>query len=166
MTGSTLILIAVAALILIFLPQILKGVQGVIDTRTDEEKKEDKLREDEQQTRREDEGAVKTGARIIFGDEVIEDLDLFLTGGKTREDKIIEKLNESATEALGRQVTFSEETIINHDGTISGQSTFELNETDIQDIIHFKNQAQKDKEKPIQFEQPTKIIDTSRRRIR
>lgn len=122
-------------LLLAFLPQIISAfatLKGQDKSQADivEEKKEEALRQDK--------GALNNTIDTIFGEGTAESLGTFV---KTDEEDTIEKLNISASEALGRKVTFAKDTVINPDGTISGTSFFELSEKDIEDIRKARNQT-------------------------
>ena len=122
-------------LLLAFLPQIISAfssLKAADKSQADiaEEKKEESLRQDK--------GALNNTLDTIFGEGTAESLGTFV---KSDEEDTLEKLNKSASEALGRKVTFADDTVINADGTISGQSFFELSEKDIEDIRKFRNET-------------------------
>ena len=122
------------ALLLFFAPSIT----NVIAKRTDEtalQQQERKDKEKSDQMRREDEGFFTTTGRIIFGNKFIEE-----AFGDT--DSTIPELEEAASNTLGREVKFSENTTISKNGKIESDKspTFTLSEND---IIAIKNAQQK-----------------------
>lgn len=108
-------------IVVLFLPRILESLQDVLDERSDTEKKQDREEEKLKQETREDEGAILTGARVIFGDDVI-DAQLEASDeifGKSQEEKI-KQVEKNATEIFGKNVQFAGDVEISKDGVISG----------------------------------------------
>lgn len=152
---------------LAFLPLILQSVNAFkTQTKSDDEIKEEKLAEQ----KRQDKGAIDNSIDFLFGEGTSEDIDEALNRdiltGKTQNELRIERLEDSASEKLGRDVTFAEDTIIDKEGRISGSPpTFKLNEQDLLDIQRARDQNKTSEAEIILVEAETNLFVGKRTRF-
>ena len=127
-------------LLLAFLPRIIEAL-GALQS---EDKTQEQITEEkETEIKRQEKGALANTVDFIFGEGIAEDLKLT---NPPKEDDIIENLNKSATEALGRKVTFDPSTTITKEGIIEADRppTFEAT---AEDLIALQNKRQKQNRK-------------------
>ena len=142
---------------LIFLPKILQIIKSA-SADTPEQSEEDKLKEEQDQDLRDEKGAVGNTVDFLLGEGAVENLKTELLRdaitGKTQDELRIDNLNKLASDKLGSQVTFPEDTIIKKDGTITSSTspTFVLSP---EDIIAIRNAQMKEKEKDSSFQLTT-----------
>ena len=133
-----MVFVIIAVLLLLaFLPRIAEAFGKSAD-KTQEEIVEEK----EAEQKREEKGAACNTIDFIFGEGTCKDLGNFEK--ETEQEKIITNLNQSASDALDREVTFDPSTTVTKEGIIEADSppTFELTD---EDILAIQNKQQKQK---------------------
>ena len=134
------ILVAISLfLFLVFLPRIV-SVLGELTDKSADKTQEEILAEKEAEQERQDKGALANTVDFVFGEGSAENLNLL---NKSKEEVTIESLNQSASEALGRKVSFDPSTVVFESGIITADKppTFELTQEDIIAVSNFQQRA-------------------------
>lgn len=150
------IIIGILAL-LFFLPRLSEGF-GLLFPKSADKTQEQIQEEKEAALIRDEKGALGNTLDFVFGEGTVEEI---FGSKQTKQDEIIQNLNQSATEALGTKVTFDPSTNVSKEGIITAESPPSGDIASLlttQELLAFQNKLQQRKQ--------TIVFDTSTRATR